>query len=574
MIARRRVVSFFVTVAILFLASTLFAIDTVLIHGHIYTGNPKAPWAQALAIAGTRIDAVGTDDEILSRKSAKTEVIDLRGRTVVPGFSDDHTHMWFGALELHGLNLSTPESSIAPEDDPEGVVSRIKAFAASHPNDRVLFVRADFSTTPPSTPTHELLDRAVADRPVVVHNTAEHALWLNGRAMVLAGLTDQPVANPEEEKYIIRDASGHPSGILMEAAQAIMERALASQFSLEEKLALLRGASQHLNSYGITSVTNASGDLAEIQLYAALRDRGQLTVRTRTAFGAVGVKHHLTPEFLADLDKARTLYHDDWVSANLVKFFADGGTGLIPPLIYEPAEYKNLVLELDKRGYQIMTHTYRPDTARLVVDTYEEVEKINGPRNRRLRVEHADFVSAQDVPRMAKLSLIASMQPTFCCDENGSNYDPRDRTTTDRWQSMEKSGVTLAFGSDWPCTWPPNPLVAIQEAVTRQIWRPAKGGNDFPGGTFDGAGQGGTVATKDAYVPDERLTVEQAVNAYTRGSAYARFSDDRIGTIEAGKEADLVVLSQDIFSIKPGEIGKTKVEITIAGGKVVFTEGK
>jgi len=574
MIARRRVVSFFVTVAILFLASTLFAIDTVLIHGHIYTGNPKAPWAQALAIAGTRIDAVGTDDEILSRKSAKTDVIDLRGRTVVPGFSDDHTHMWFGALELHGLNLSTPESSIAPEDDPEGVVSRIKAFAASHPNDRVLFVRADFSTTPPSTPTHELLDRAVADRPVVVHNTAEHALWLNGRAMVLAGLTDQPVANPEEEKYIIRDASGHPSGILMEAAQAIMERALASQFSLEEKLALLRGASQHLNSYGITSVTNASGDLAEIQLYAALRDRGQLTVRTRTAFGAVGVKHHLTPEFLADLDKARTLYHDDWVSANLVKFFADGGTGLIPPLIYEPAEYKNLVLELDKRGYQIMTHTYRPDTARLVVDTYEEVEKINGPRNRRLRVEHADFVSAQDVPRMAKLSLIASMQPTFCCDENGSNYDPRDRTTTDRWQSMEKSGVTLAFGSDWPCTWPPNPLVAIQEAVTRQIWRPAKGGNDFPGGTFDGAGQGGTVATKDAYVPDERLTVEQAVNAYTRGSAYARFSDDRIGTIEAGKEADLVVLSQDIFSIKPGEIGKTKVEITIAGGKVVFTEGK
>jgi predicted amidohydrolase YtcJ len=132
----------------------------------------------------------------------------------------------------------------------------------------------------------------------------------------------------------------------------------------------------------------------------------------------------------------------------------------------------------------------------------------------------------------------------------------------------------LAFGSDWPCTWPPNPLVAIQEAVTRQIWRPAKGGNDFPGGTFDGAGQGGTVATKDAYVPEERLTVEQAVNAYTQGSAYARFSDDRIGTLEAGKEADLAVLSQDIFSIKPEEIGKTKVEMTLAGGKVVFTEGK
>jgi len=502
MLSCRYVRSVSVAVAIFFSGFALFASDTVLIHGHIYTGNPKALWAQALAVTGTRIDAVGTDQEIMSRKSAKTEVIDLQGRTVVPGFSDDHTHMWFGALELHGLNLSTPEASITPEEDPEGVVSRIKAFAASHPKDRVVIVRADYSTTPPSTPTHALLDRAVADRPVIVHNTAEHALWVNAPAMALAGLTDQLVNNPAEEKNIIRDASGHPSGVLLEAAMAVMERALANQFSLEEKLALLREAGHHLNSYGVTSVTNATGDLAEIQLYAALRDRGQLTVRTKTSFGAVAVNHHLTPEFLADLDKARTLYHDDWVSANLVKFFVDGGTGLIPPLTYQPAEYKKLVLELDKRGYQIMTHTYRPDSSRLVVDTYEEVEKINGPRDRRLRVEHADFVPVQDIPRLGKYSMIASMQPTFCCDENGSNYDPRDRTTTDRWQSMEKRGVTLAFGSDWPCTWPPNPLVAIQEAVTRQIWRPGKGGNDFPGGVFDGAGQGGTVPTKDTYVPE------------------------------------------------------------------------
>jgi predicted amidohydrolase YtcJ len=562
------------TGAILLSGSVLLATDTILVHGHIYTGNPKAPWAEALAISGTRVDAVGSDQEILSRRSATTELIDLEGRTVVPGFSDSHTHMWFGALELHGLNLSTPESSITPEDDPDGVVSRLKAYAASHPNDKVLFVRADFSTTPPSTPKHELLDRAVADRPVVVHNTAEHALWVNASALALAGITDQPVADPAEEKNIIRDASGHPSGVLLEAAMAVMERALARQFSLEERLRLLQNASQHLNSFGITSVTNATGDLAEIQLYAALRDRGQLTVRTRTAFGAVAVNHHLTPEFLADLEKARSLYHDDWVSANLVKFFVDGGTGLIPPLTYEPAEYKKLVLELDKRGYQIMTHTYRPDSSRLVVDTYEEVERINGPRDRRLRLEHADFVPAEDIPRLAKHSMIASMQPTFCCDENGSNYDPRDRTTTDRWQSMEKNRVMLAFGSDWPCTWPPNPMVAIQEAVTRQIWQPAKGGSDFPGGVFDGAGQGGVVPTKNSYFPEERLTVEQAVNAYTQGSAYARFSDDRMGTLEPGKEADLAVLSQDIFSVKPEEIGKTRVKITMVSGKVVFQEGK
>src|ERR1700732_5128211 len=285
MLANRQSVTFRVTLAVFFSTATLLASDTVLIHGHIYTGNPKAPWAQALAITGTRIDAVGTDREILARKSAKTEVIDLQGRTVVPGFSDDHTHMWQGALVLHGLNLSTPEASIAPEDDPEGVVSRIKVFAASHPKDKVLFVRADYSTTPPSTPTHELLDRAVSDRPVVVHNTAEHALWVNARALTLAGLTDQPVSDPAEERNIIRDASGHPSGVLIEAAMAVMERALAGQFSPEEKLTLLRDASHHLNSYGITSVTNATGDLAEVQLYAALRDRGELTVRTKTSCG-------------------------------------------------------------------------------------------------------------------------------------------------------------------------------------------------------------------------------------------------------------------------------------------------
>jgi len=557
---------------LVFVPSRFLASDTLLIHGHIYTGNSKAPWAQALAISGTRIDAVGTDQEILARKQAQTQVIDLQGRTVIPGISDSHMHMWFGGLELLGFNLSSPEGSITP-DQPTVLVSAIKAFAASHPNDKVLIGRADFNTTPPWTPSHELLDRAVPDRPVVVHHTAEHALWLNAKALALAGITDQPLPDPVEERNIIRDAFGHPSGVLLEAAMAVMERALQNQFSMEEKLAAVREASQHLNRYGITSVVNATGNLAEIQLYAALRDRGQLTVRTRTSFGAVAVNHHLTPEFLADLEKARSLYHDDWVSANLVKFFVDGGTGLVPPLTYQASDYKNLVLELDKRGFQIMTHAYRPDTSQLVVDTYGEVERVNGPRDRRLRLEHADFLPAQDVARVAKFSMIASMQPSFCCDENGSNYDPKDRTTTDRWQSLEQSGARLAFGSDWPCIWPPDPFTAIQEAVTRQIWKSASG-SEFVGGVFDGAGQAGYVVTKDVYTPEERITVEQAVNAYTQGSAYARFSEDRLGTLEVGKEADLAVLSQDIFSVKPEEISKTRVVTTMVAGKVVFAEGK
>jgi predicted amidohydrolase YtcJ len=554
----------------LLMPALLSASDTLLIHGHIYTGNAKAPWAQAVAITGTRIDAVGTDQEILARRQPKTQVIDLRGRTVIPGISDSHTHMWFGAMELHGINLSTPEFSITP-DNADALVEKIKNYAASHSSEKILFGRADFSTTPPSTPTHDLLDKAVPERPLIVHHTSEHALWVNAKALELAGITDRPVADPAEEKYIIRDASGRPSGVLLEAAMEVVERAVFAAVPREEKLTMLREASHFLNRYGVTSVVNATGSLAEIELYATLRDRGQLTVRTRTSFGAVAVNHHPTPEFLADLEKARALYHDDWVSANLVKFFADGGSGTIPPLTYTPEEFKKLVLELDKRGYQIMTHALRGDSVQMVLDTYEAVEKQNGSRDRRFRLEHADIVSAEDLPRFAKLSVLVSMQPTFCCSDIGANFDPQDKTPTDRWGSLELSGAMLAFGSDWPCTWPPDPFVSIQETVRRQVWR-SPSPNNVPGWIFDGAGQAGSVPSLESYVPEEQITVEQAVSAYTKGSAFARFSEDRLGTLEPGKEADLAVLSQDIFSIAHEEISKTKVWMTVVGGQIVFQD--
>jgi predicted amidohydrolase YtcJ len=552
------------------LPASLLGSDTVLVHGHIYTGNPKAAWAQALAITGTRIDAVGSDDEILKRRDAKTKLIDLQGRTVIPGISDSHTHLLFGAMALHGFNLSTPEFSIGA-DNPDLLIEKIKVYAASHPQDKILFGRADFGTVPPATPTHELLDRAVTDRPVIIHNTSEHALWVNAKALEFAGITSEPVANAEEEKYVVRDASGHPSGLLLEAAMELEERAVLLALPQEEKLALLREASRYMNRYGVTSVVNATGNLAELDLYGALRDRGELTVRVRMAFGAVAVNHHLTPEFLADLGTARTKYHDDWVSANLVKFFSDGGSGMIPPLAYTPAEYKKLVLELDKRGYQVMTHSLRGDTAHMVLDAYEAVEKTNGARDRRFRMEHADVVWADDLARFAKLSVIASMQPTFCCSDIGANFDPLDKTPTDRWASLLEAGTEMAFGSDWPCTWPPSPFVSMQEAATRQVWKSAAA-SAIVGGVFDGAGQAGSVATLESYVPDERISVEKSVKAYTLGSAYARFSEDRIGSLEVGKEADLVVLSQDIFSAEREAIGKTAVLRTIVGGKVVFEE--
>src|SRR5215469_8838716 len=225
MTIRQQIFPVCTALAVLFSSVLLRASDTLLIHGHVYTGNAKAPWAQALAITGTRIDSVGTDEEILKRQRSKTQVIDLHGRTVIPGISDSHTHMWLGAMVLHGFNLSTPESSITP-DNPEALVEKIKALAASHPGDKLLIGRADFGTVPPAVPTHELLDRAVSDRPVIIHNTSEHALWVNAKALAFAGITDRPVADPDEERNVIRDASGHPSGLLLEAAMELVERAV------------------------------------------------------------------------------------------------------------------------------------------------------------------------------------------------------------------------------------------------------------------------------------------------------------------------------------------------------------
>jgi predicted amidohydrolase YtcJ len=332
---------------------------------------------------------------------------------------------------------------------------------------------------------------------------------------------------------------------------------------------MLQAATRHLNSYGITSVVNATGNLAEIKLYAALRDRGALTVRTRTAFGAVSVPHQLTPQFLADLDEARTTYHDEWVSANLVKFFADGFTGLLAPLVYQPDQFRTLVVELDRRGYQLMTHATRFDTVHMVLDAYEEAERTNGPRDRRLRIEHSSSVRDADFPRYAALSVINVTSPGFCCGEFGTNADPKEPTPSDQWQTFLKEGVVLGFSSDWPCSWPPNPFVSMQEAITREIWYSDDTADiiDLP---MDGAALAGARPTGKVYTPEQRVTVRQAVDAYTQGSAYASFGESQVGSLEVGKFADLAVLSQDIFTVPPKAVGKTGVVLTMVGGRIVY----
>jgi len=552
----------------LIIVSPVAFADTLFLHGHIYTGNPKLPWAQALLVRGERIVDIGTDKALQHWQRGKANIADLHGSTVIPGIVDSHVHLLFGAYALHGLNLTTPQASITASK-PDELVARLKAYAVAHPDEPVILARADFSAAPPSTPNKELLDRAVPDRPVVVHNSSEHSLWVNSAALRLAGVTEFPVADPQEERGIIRDASGRPTGTVIEAGMEVIERAVDAHLPAEAKLAMLEVATRYLNSFGITSVVNATGSLAELRLYATLHERGKLTVRTRTAFGSVAVAHRLTPEFLADLEQARTQYHDAWVSANLVKFFADGFSGLVPPLVYEPHAYEALVMELDRRGYQVMTHAARDDSVHMILDTYQRVADRNGPRDRRFRIEHADVTDAADIPRFAQLGVSVVMQPSFCCASIGLNYDADHPLLTDRWRTFLADGTTLAFSSDWPCTLPPDPFLGIQQAVTREVWR-SPDTESIVGNPFDGAGQGGAARTGTVYVPEERISVAEALRAYTLGSAQVAFLDDRVGTLEVGKEADLVVLSQDPFNVPHDKIADTRAVMTMVGGQVVY----
>jgi predicted amidohydrolase YtcJ len=535
---------------------SLYSSDTVLLNGHIYTANMRRQWVEAVAITGDKIDAVGSNAEIAPHRSASTKVIDLKGKTVIPGITDGHVHLWFGALALHGFNLSTPESNITSKDS-DLLLGKIKSYAASHPKDQVVFGRVQFitdfaasgSTFKRPTVTHDLLDRAVPDRPLVIHDVSEHALWVNQKTLELAHISDAPFSDPSIEKNILRDPHGHRTGVVMEGAMEIVEQALPDP-PLEVKFEWLQKAMHYLNGFGITSATMATGSLADIELYGKMRDRGLLTLRTRTAFGAVAVNHHLTPQFLADLDQARTKYHDSWVSANLVKFFSDG---LTDPPVYTPEELRKLYIELDKRGYQLMTHSIGVDSARMVLDAYQAAEKANGPRDRRFRMEHADYLNPEDVPRFRQLAVIASMQPGFCC-----NAGELGRTKIDTWNSLLKAGATVTFSSDWPCTWPPDPLAAMEETLTREILREVT--------------PHGPVGKIEYDQPQERLSIEQAVMAYTRDAAYANFAEKSTGTLERGKFADLAVLSRDIFSAQPADVGKTRVTMTMVGGKIVFEQ--
>lgn len=550
--------------------------DLLLLNGRIYTSNPARPWAEALAIRGEKILAVGTDREVGAFRGPRTEVINLGGRMAMPGIIDSHIHFLGGSLALEQIGLDDA-SSVAE------IQRRVKTYAAANPQRAWLVGRGWFYNLfqPSGLPSKQILDEVVRNRPVVLKCYDGHSVWVNSRALELAGITrdtPDPKRGDLTVGTIVRDAAtGEPTGVLKEAAGHLIERLIPAP-TREEKLRALGAGLKEANRHGLTSAFNATGSVDDLELYDELRragpvpygtGAGALTVRMKTA---LGLEPKLTPQILRMYEDARRRFIDAWVRAGAIKAFADGvieshtaamlepyadDPKLMGSLNYTPEQFRELVAELDRGKFQVITHAIGDRAVRVTLDAYEAAARANGPRDRRFRIEHIESAQPQDVRRFGALGVIASMQPYHCYPEPNlitvwaRNVGQTRLENSFPWHDLAAGGARLNFGSDWPVV-SLDPFIGIQNAVTRQ-----QDNGEPPGG----------------WVGAQRVTLDQALAAYTRDAAYGEFEDDLKGTLEPGKLADVIVLSQDLFRVRPLEIHKTKVLLTLVGGKIVHREG-
>ena len=535
--------------------------DIVITNARVYTVNAQQPWAEAIAIRGDQIVAVGRVAEIDHYRAAATTVIDAGGKLVLPGFTDCHIHFLDGSLSLQRIYLDD-----AP--DISEIQRRVKAYADAHPKQPWVLGRGwQYSSVGPTNlPDKKYLDEIVPDRPVYLDSYDGHTWWANTKAMQLAGIKKDTPNPPGGE--IVRDPkTGEAIGVFKEdTADELMTRVIPSP-THEEKLQALRAGLKEANRVGLVRVHSASGDLQDAELLQELRKGNELTLRMYLSFHATPPE--ITAAHLAEIEEARQKYHDEWISAGAVKFFMDGvveshTAALLTPysddpklsgsLLWDPSTYKQMAAELDKRGIQIFTHAIGDRAVRLTLDAYENAAKVNGTSDRRHRIEHIETISTQDIPRFGKLGVIASFQPLHAYPNDDTllvwarNVGPERVQRAWTWRSVENSGGVLAFGSDWPIV-TLNPWPGVQNALTRQT----REGNP-PGG----------------FVPKERISLEDAIRGYTLGAAFAGHRENAEGSLEPGKLADLIVLAHDLFRIEPTEIEKTEVLLTMVGGRVVY----
>jgi predicted amidohydrolase YtcJ len=525
--------------------------DFVLVNGKVFTGNEAAPWAEAVAARDGRIIAVGTDSDVRGLTGPGTLVFDAQGRLVIPGLIDAHTHFSSGGRSLISLSFRGVRSV---EKIREMVAARIRELPPGSP---VIGSEYDHTLFPGGRwPSRADLDPVSPENPVVIERVDGHSVWVNSLALKRAGIA-KGAKDPFGGEILRDPGSGEPTGILTESATGLI-RMIASEVRSTPEQDITR-ALAHAAELGLTGVHTDSG-LLETRIYKDLASRNRLTLRVYAWLPADGID-----TFIAE--NVRLGQGDDMVKVGFLKAFIDGTLGSGTALMFAPfsdepgklglpqmpeAEFDALIAKAHDKGYQTGTHAIGDKAVNWVLNAVEKARRKYGAKDLRHRIEHAQIIFPEDVPRFKRLGVIASMQPTHCttdmrfCETRVGRERSKEAYI---WRTLLANGTAMAFGSDWPVE-PLDPMRGIYSAVTRKNIE-----DDYPEG---------------GWFPEQKLTMAEAIRLFTAGSAYASFEESLKGTLEPGKFADMVVLSKDLFTIPPREILETRSVCTIVAGKIVF----
>ncbi len=527
-------------------------VDLVVTNATIWTGNDNQPWAEAIAISADTIFAVGSSDKINDLVGKKTELIDAAGQFITPGFIDCHVHFVSGGYNLASVQLRDAKT-------PEEFIQRIADYATTIPEGTwIMGGDWDHENWGGELPRKDWIDEVTPSHPVLIQRLDGHMSLSNSLALELAGVDSK--TKDVEGGEIVRNDSGEPTGLLKDNAMSLVFRVVPNP-SVEELSRAAEAAMNYVASNGVTTVHHMASGAASshLEAFQKVRDEGNLITRIYTMFALSNWR-----ELDQRLDSEGS--GDEWLKIGGLKGFVDGSLGshtaaFFDPYTDQPSDkgiYINpkdslyqWVSEADKADLHIMVHAIGDDAINFLLNTYEKVQAENGMKDRRFRIEHAQHIDPDDIPRFRELDVIPSMQPYHAIDDGrwAVKLIGAERIkTTYAFKSLFDADALIAFGSDWSVA-PATPLEGIYGAVTRR--------------TIDGK-------NPEGWVPEQKISVEQALTAYTTNAAYASFEEDIKGTLEPGKLADFVIIDQDITKIDPVEIRNTRVMQTYVGGKKVY----
>ncbi|HEX5012625.1 MAG TPA: amidohydrolase [Candidatus Limnocylindrales bacterium] len=536
--------------------------DLVLTAGHVHTVDPATPRAEAVAVVGERIAAVGSAADVRPWIGPRTRVVDLAGRLLVPGFQDAHVHPVYGGMDRL-------ECDVREAVGREGVIAAVRAYAEAHPEKTWIvgsgWYMSDFEN---GTPRREDLDAVVPDRPVFLPNRDGHSSWVNSRALELAGI-DATTPDPPDGR-IERDPDGTPTGTLHEGAAELVERLLPTHTPEEWDEAFLVGQG-YLHSLGITAWQDAIVTPEILAVYRRAMDRGRLTARVE---GALWWEREGGIEQVEEFVEVSRSLPPGRFRANSVKLMLDGvietfTASMVDPYLghdgavtanrgidfIDPEALKDIVTRVDAAGLQPHFHALGDGAVRSALDAVEAARRANGMTDTRPHLAHIQVVHPDDVPRFRALQAVGNAQPLWAVHEGNMDdltipFLGEERTT---WQypfkTLLRSGARLAMGSDWAVS-TPNVLEEVDVAVTR-VWF------EHPG--------------NEPFLPSERLTLAEAIHGFTMGSAYVNHLDDA-GSIAVGKLADFAVIDRDLFASDAGPIADARVLGTFVGGAAVYED--